>query len=228
VTLVDSSDLTSAGRRVTIAPPPSSGGLGSSIVGMSGAPDLGVFFRLNPGSDVALQGGVGDKTFALLAGALAGVALHIDGGVGSNTLDYSGWTGDVTVNLQLGTATGVDGGINSIRNVLGSIGNDLLVGDANANVLTGGTGRNVLIGGGGADQITGGVGDNLLIGGSTVYDTDAAALDLIMQEWLLASDFATRMAALRTGAGIHLDDTTVHPDGLATITTGPGSNWVIA
>jgi hypothetical protein len=55
-----------------------------------------------------------------------------------------------------------------------------------------------------------------------------------MQEWLLASDFATRVAALQngsdllTGTGIHLDNTTVHPDGLAVVTPGPGNNWVIA
>jgi hypothetical protein len=233
VDLVDSGDLSSAGRRVTIAPPTNPNDPFSSITGLSGAPDLAIDFRLNPGSAVAIHGGLGDKTFAL-QGALPNVALSIDGGVGSNTLDYSGWTGDVTVNLPLGTATGVAGGISNIRNVTGSVGNDLLVGDANANVLIGGTGRNVIIGGGGADQITGGGGDNLLIGGLTDYDQNAAALDLIMQEWLLASDFATRVAALQSGgdllagSGIHLDGTTVHPDGMATVTPGPGNNWVIA
>jgi len=56
-----------------------------------------------------------------------------------------------------------------------------------------------------------------------------------MQEWLLASDFATRVAALQNGtdllagSGIHLvNGTTVHPDGQATVTPGPGNNWVIA
>jgi hypothetical protein len=233
VTLVDTGDITGGGKRVTIAPPPSATDPFSSIVGMSGAPGLGVFFLLNPGSAVSVLGGAGDKTFAL-RGPLPGVTLRIDGGVGANTLDYSGWTGDVTVNLQRGTATGVDGGISNIRNVTGSIGNDLLVGDANANVLIGGTGRNVIIGGGGPDQITGGDADNLLIGGTTGYDQNADALDLVMKEWLSAGDFAARMAALRTGGdlltgtGIQLDDTTVHPDGLSAVTPGPGNNWVIA
>ncbi len=160
--------------------------------------------------------------------------LAIDGGGGVNALDYSAYVGDVTVNLPLGTATGLDGGIANIRNVTGSVGNDLLVGDANANVLIGGTGRNVLIGGGGADQITGGGDNNLMIGGSTDYDQNRAALDLIMQEWLLASDFGIAMTALQsggdllTGTGIHLDGTTVHPDGLANVLTpGPGNNWII-
>jgi Ca2+-binding RTX toxin-like protein len=142
----------------------------------------------------------------------------------------------VRVNLQLGTATGVGGGISNIRNVTGSVGNDLIVGDADANVLIGGTGRNVIIGGGGADRIVGGGGDNLLIGGTTDYDQNAAALDLIWQEWLLPSDFGTRVVALQTGGdlltgrGIHLEvGVTVHPDGLADITPGPvlWDNWVI-
>jgi Ca2+-binding RTX toxin-like protein len=233
VTLVDTGDITAGGRRVTIAPPPSATDPFSSIIGMSGSPTAGVFFLLNPGSAVSVLGGAGDKTFAL-QGFLPGVALGIDGGVGTNTLDYSAWVGDISVNLQLGTATGVAGGIANIQNVTGSVGNDLLVGDANANVLIGGTGRNVIIGGGGADRITGGGGDNLLIGGTTDYDQNAAALDLIMQEWLQASDFATRVAALQNGGdllagtGIHLDGTTVHPDGMATVTPGPGNNWVIA
>jgi hypothetical protein len=235
VDLVDSGDLSSAGQRVTVAPPPPGNPNDpfATITGMSGAPGLGIFFELNPGSAVGLHGGLGDKTFAL-QGFLPGVALSIDGGAGSNTLDYSGWTGDVSVNLQLGTATGVDGGISNIRNVTGSIGNDLIVGDANVNVLIGGTGRNVIIGGGGPDRIVGGGGDNLLIGGTTDYDRMAAALDAIFREWLAAGEFASRMAALQTGGdlltgtGIQLDDATVHPDGLSAVSPGPGNNWVIA
>jgi hypothetical protein len=231
VTVDDSGDTGTAARRVTIAPLPSVYGVGSSAIGLLGNPNQGVYWVLNPGSSVALRGGAGDTTFAL-QGAVQNVSLSIAGGSGVNTLDYSQYVGDVMVNLQLGTATGVAGGISNIRNVTGSIGNDLLVGDANANVLIGGTGRNIIIGGGGADQITGGGGDNLLIGGTTDYDQNAAALDLIMEEWLQASDFATRLSALQTGGdllsgtSIHLDSTTVHTDGLATVTPGPGNNWV--
>jgi hypothetical protein len=238
VSLVDSSDLSPA-PRVTIAPPPSATDPFSSITGLSGAPDLGVFLLLSPGSSVSVAAGVGDKTFALL-GALPNIALRIDGGTnldgsaGNNTLDYSGWNGNVTVTLQRGEATGVAGGISNIRNIIGSIGNDLLVGDANANVLTGGTGRNIIIGGGGLDQITGGGGDNLLIGGGTLYDGNATALDLLMQEWMQPSDFATRQNAIEmgldllAGTGIKLDATTLLPDGLAnSLTPGPGNNWLI-
>src|SRR5262249_37709631 len=87
-------------------------------------------------------------------------AITIDAGTGTNTLDYSAFAGEVTVNLARGTATGL-AGISNIENVTGGQGNNLLVGDANANVLTGGAGRNILIGGAGLDQLTGGGGDNL-------------------------------------------------------------------
>ena len=49
------------------------------------------------------------------------------------------------MDLSLGLASlvrqGAAGGVLNIANVSGSQGNDLLVGDANANVLLGGTGR---------------------------------------------------------------------------------------
>jgi hypothetical protein len=67
---------------------------------------------------------------------------------------------------------------------------NLLVGDAQANVLTGGPGRNILIGGAGADTLNGGAGQNILIGGTT--DDDICALDAVMTAWPLGdSTFAS-------------------------------------
>jgi hypothetical protein len=206
---------------------------------LSGLAPGPIYLDFDPGSSVQVIGGGGGNTF-VLRGALPNVALRIDGGTnldgsaGNNTLDYSGWVGDVTVNLQRGEATGVDGGIRNIRNVIGSIGNDLLVGDANANVLIGGTGRNIIIGGGGADTLIGGGGDNLIIGGTTSYDQQADVLALILKEWLQSSSFSDRMAAIEmgtdllAGSGIHFGTDTVLPDGLANVTPGPGNNWIIA
>ena len=51
------------------------------------------------------------------------------------------------VNLMLGTASRVSDGISGIENVNGSPSNDLIVGNAAANVLKGGAGRDILIGG---------------------------------------------------------------------------------
>src|SRR5207237_9475651 len=54
-----------------------------------------------------LVGGIKSDTFYLNHGA--GVTGSIDGGSGTNALDYSTYTTGVTVNLGLGTATGTAG-----------------------------------------------------------------------------------------------------------------------
>jgi hypothetical protein len=151
-----------------------------------------------------LTGGAAADTFALRPGG--GVSGGVDGGGGANTLDYSQYVGDVTVDLALNLAglvnRGVAGGVRHIANVTGSIGNDLLVGDANANVLTGGTGRNIFIGGNGGDTLDASrsASDNLLIGGRTDFDTWLAALDAIWAEWTRADlGFRDRFSDLLTG-----------------------------
>jgi hypothetical protein len=150
---------------------------------------------------VTLRGGSGNDTFKMIS--LPSTRFAIQGGADTNTLSYAAWTGDVLVDLPLGYATGLSGGVSGIANVTGSKGNDLLVGDANNNVLTGGTGRNVLIGGGGTNKLnaSAATSDNLLIGGTTDFDTDLAALEAIFAEWTRTDlDFAGRLSNLSTGA----------------------------
>ena len=74
----------------------------------------------------------------------------IDGGSGSDTLDYTGTVGDLTVNLGTSIVPGI-ASFTSIENVTGGSGNDLLTGDAGDNVLTGGLGVDTLDGGTGLD-----------------------------------------------------------------------------
>jgi hypothetical protein len=172
----------------------------------------------------------GNNTF--LVQALPAATMSLNGGSGINTLDYSPYVGNVVVDLPLGVATGFSGGISNIRNVTGSQGNDLLVGDANPNLLVGGTGRNVLIGGAGADTLDGSraTGDNLLIGGTTNYDTNLAALNAVFAEWTRTDlSFAYRVSDLTTGKNganktplnlvggkpVLLTASTVHADGAA-------------
>jgi hypothetical protein len=114
-------------------------------------------------------------------------------------LDYSPDVANITVDLALGVATAVGQGVAHIANITGSIGNDLLVGNALANTIIGGTGRNVIIGGLGADTLIGGGGDNILVGGSTVYDTNLTALNAIMAEWTRTDlSFEQRLADLNS------------------------------
>jgi hypothetical protein len=151
-----------------------------------------------------LTGGSANDAFVFKNGG--SIAGHVDGGAGVNWLDYSQYTGDVTVDLAFNLASlvklGAPGNVFNIANVTGSIGNNLIVGDANPNVLIGGTGRNILIGGAGADTIFGG-GGNILIGGYTLWDKNLVALDAIFVEWTSSASLATRRHALQFGGGLN-------------------------
>ena len=161
-----------------------------------------------------LTGGAGSDTFVFADGA--GVDGAIDGGGGTNSLDYSAYSSSVIVDLQTGSAAGVGSGIvnNSIQNVTGGSGGgagiyNILVGNG-GNVLTGGDGRrNLLISGATASTLYGGNDDDILIAGTTAYDAEVGLISLqaIMDYWSnTADDYATRVANLLSGNGVPLLD----------------------
>ena len=128
-----------------------------------------------------LIGGSGNDTFTIANGAT--VAGVVDGKGGSNTLDYSAYTGGVTVNLGNATtglannsATGVNGGaangIFNIGAVIVGAGNNYLtaVGDSSSVTFSvTGNGNNILVGGSGTNTLTvNGTGNNIVIGGQGV------------------------------------------------------------
>jgi Ca2+-binding RTX toxin-like protein len=125
----------------------------------------------------------------------------------------------VTVNLQLSTSSGLSSGISGIQNVIGSAGNDILVGNG-GNVLKGGAGRDLIIAGALGSIIDGGEDEDILIGGTTDYDTDAAALIAVMAEWSrqdrINDDYLTRVANLMNGTNGApiMNATTVTSNGL--------------
>jgi Ca2+-binding RTX toxin-like protein len=90
-----------------------------------------------------LTGGTGNDTFKFDAGgSVAGV---IDGGGGSNTLDYSSFGSAITVNLQTQSATG-SGGFTNIQKLKGSgAAADQLIGASTTNTwnITANNGGNV-------------------------------------------------------------------------------------
>ena len=102
-----------------------------------------------------LDGGAGDDTFKG-----SGASDVLLGGAGSDTADFSHMSA-VTVSLGdpipywAGPAT-QHAQFNSIENLTGSPGQDILVGDGGSNVLRGLAGQDNLIGGGGADIMFGG------------------------------------------------------------------------
>ena len=82
-------------------------------------------------------------------------------GGGIDTLDYTGTTSAVTVNLGTPSAPGFTS-VAEIENVTGGSGNNSLTGDAGVNVLTGDGGDDTLDGAGGADIMVGGIGNDAL------------------------------------------------------------------
>ncbi|HSH97045.1 MAG: hypothetical protein ACAH07_11790 [Methylophilaceae bacterium] len=111
---------------------------------------------IGDGTANTLTGGAGNDTLEGLGGA-----DFLDGGTGTDTASYNDATGPVVVSLTgIVTNTGDAAGdtYNSIENLLGSANDDLLIGDATANVLTGGDGNDTLEGLAGADTLNGGNG----------------------------------------------------------------------
>lgn len=133
----------------------------------------------------------------------ASVSGVINGGGGTNTLDYSNSSGNVLVDLPLGSATNVARGIANIQNVAGSQGNDILVGNG-GNLLTGGGGRNLLLAGSKPSTLVGNSGDDILVGGTTSYDTNIQALDPLMAEWARTDlPYAARVQHVLAGGGLN-------------------------
>ena len=188
-----------------------------------------------------LTGGSGVDEFVFSNGK--GVTGVINGGAGSNWLDYALYTTPVAVNLATGTATGVSGGIANIRDVRGGSGGNTLTGNALGNILIGGAGvdtiiggggRSILIGGRGNDTVKGGSADDIVIGGFTDFDTSSDAHDqalmAILAEWQSSDSYSIRISKIKAGVGVggskFVFGTTVHDDGNAsTLTGGPGTDW---
>jgi hypothetical protein len=122
-----------------------------------------------------LTGGSGGDTFQF--SSHAAVSGTVDGGGGTNTLDYALYSTGVSVNLALGTATGA-ASIAHFQDVDGSAFNDHLTGGPVACVLAGDGGTDALVGGtgnatfvvaatqGAGTTVAGGAGVNTLNGAS--------------------------------------------------------------
>jgi hypothetical protein len=125
----------------------------------------------------------------------------IDGGTGTDTVDYSGVTTAVTVDIAAGTATGGSGDdtLTNIENVIGSANNDSLTGDAGANVLDGGDGNDTFAGGSGNDTIVGGEGNDNMLG-------EAGDDTLMAGETNLGADLGTLVDGHSPIANWHLSE----------------------
>jgi Ca2+-binding RTX toxin-like protein len=107
-------------------------------------------FLINGNTTHNLNGGAGNDVFVFNSNnQLTG---WINGGLGSDTLNYQAYTEAVTVSFAAGTATAVSAGISGIENFLGSAtASNTIYGDDNDNILVGGASNDTFYGLGGND-----------------------------------------------------------------------------
>ncbi len=140
---------------------------------------------------------------------------------GVDTLSYARFGVGIFVNLATAIVSSIRTEARAFENVVGGIGDDLLIGSNVANLLeggngndlliggdggdtlNGGSGRDILLGGNGADVLNGGGGQDILIGGRTIYDGNIPLLGMIMNEWRRELGYLDRVANLRNGTGLN-------------------------
>jgi Ca2+-binding RTX toxin-like protein len=133
------------------------------------------------GDDV-ISGGAGNGTCSLDVDVLDGEAGNdkfdqgstadcgdtLNGGAGTDTVDYENRTGDLTILLDTAANDGESGEKDNIKAdvevVLGGQGNDTITGSANADEIHGGPGNDTINAGGGNDKLTGNSGNDTLNG----------------------------------------------------------------
>lgn len=162
-----------------------SGGAGDDTV-YGDAGDDTIVYAGTDGND-AIYGGAGEDTLKIVEGnadADETVQVELDGGAitraggatiasierveidlgsGSDTLDYSGSTDAVEVDLLTGKASGFTF-VRNLENVIGGSGDDTLLGNNADNRLAGALGNDTLRGGFGNDTLEGSAGADLLYG----------------------------------------------------------------
>jgi Ca2+-binding RTX toxin-like protein len=218
------------------------GGLGADVLDGGAGSDTADFSDKTASVVVALAGaspatvfvgGVAEDTLRNIENIIAGSGNDIlagdgfqnvlDGGAGSDTVDYSASSKGIAVTLNgASNATVFVGGvaedtIRNIENVTGSAAADVITGDTQANIILGGGGGDILKGGGGLDVIDGGTGsDTIDFGDKTaaVVLTLAGAADAIATVGGVAEDTVRNIESIFGGTG-------------ADVLTGDGGNNTI-
>lgn len=96
------------------------------------------------------------------------VTTTVNAGNGTDTIDYSGLSEAVNVDLSTNTGTidSTDHTINDVEDVIGSGFDDTIVGNTEDNTIDGGAGNDDIDGGAGNDTISGGSGNDVIKGSS--------------------------------------------------------------
>lgn len=128
-----------------------------------------------------------DRDFYSATSSSSKLVFSVWDGGGNDTLDFSGFTQNQKINLNEGSFSDVGGMVGNVsiaqgvtvENAIGGSGNDLLIGNAAANMLVGGAGNDIIFGGGGADLMWGGAGRDTFVFESS-SDSTPQAPDWIM------------------------------------------------
>jgi hypothetical protein len=161
------------------------------------------------------------------ASIMSNVAYTVFDSGGNDTLDYSGFSQNQTINLNPETFSNVGPGIGNvsiargtvIENAIGGSGNDTLIGNSVANVLTGGFGTDTLTGGAGGDTFRG---TKAGLNGDTITDFSAGDAIVITDANLSGFSFSLSANTLSyTGGSINLGSAVAGPF-VATAVPGGG------
>ncbi|MFM7034377.1 MAG: beta strand repeat-containing protein [Planctomycetia bacterium] len=207
-------------------------------------PDSGAMASFTFTANRNLFGGTLRDVFQFVH-STASISGRIDGGAGSNWLDYKPLSTRVDVNLQTGVVARVTRGVVRIDNVIGSgVGGDriygsnsggVLIASGGYNMIQAGNGRSIIFGGVGKNTLLGGRDDDIIIDGRTAYDTNHAALDHLRGVWQnRALTIAQRRASLqsaaspfslRVGATVFLTPDTPASRGPRLLVGNGGASW---
>jgi Ca2+-binding RTX toxin-like protein len=181
------------------------------------------------GNDTLDGGGIGlgpDGSDVFFGGSGADTVVE-DSPIGNLTLSLDGKTNDQVVGDP---SQGVDNIHTDVENVTGGVGNDRIVGDGVANILSGGAGNDTLIGKGGSDVLVPGAGKDKLLGGpglDTASYTDATAgvtVDLLAQS--ASGDGNDSLAGIERALGSPFGDHLVGSLGPNRLTGGKGNDTI--
>ncbi|GAA0592431.1 hypothetical protein GCM10009099_32440 [Caenispirillum bisanense] len=202
-------------------------GLGNDII-YGGAGDD--YIMSGDGADTVF-GGAGADT--IVGGSGNGNDVYYGGLIGSDDsahdwLIYTSAVNGVTVNLNSQLAFGPDIGNDTIvgfEHVLAGSGNDLLIGNAAANILRGGDGNDTLRGAGGDDTLEGGLGNDVYayhtsdtVWGNDRIEDSGGSQDIV--------DFSQALAVGPTAFYWDGADLMIESDGRGTIRVVGGSTAI--
>jgi hypothetical protein len=193
------------------------------------APDTGTLDTKISFSGVAnLIGGTGADSFALGTGMQGqNSSMTIDGGSGSDTLDYSAYSNSVSVNLSTGTATDLGSEVN-IVNVKGGGGTNTFTGDRQDDTFTAGSGNNAFTAGTGTDRFI--FNADVVSGTETIFGAPAnsglGVLDFSPTQTSAVTVDLSKTVAQNVTANLHL---TLEPGNtVENFIGGAGTNTVTA